>query len=152
MRRTNRYRQAVDASQFDKRLASCGSVRNALSASTLMSFQHRPGGPVLLPRCNPVSGRVDNRFHQLHVLVKREVAAVDIALRTPAWTLRRISSSDSWCRDAAPVACCRLWNRHYTGRDLFQRDMFKGPRRSGEDHRRRISLHTSRIAWIVSAL
>ncbi len=152
VRRTNRDRQAVDASQFDKGLASCGSVRNALSASTLMSSPHRPGGLVQLPRCNPGSGRSDNRFHQLHVLGKREVAAVDLALRTPAWTLRRISSSDSWWRDVAPAACCRLWNRHYTGRSLFQRDMFKGTWCPGEDHRRCISLHTSRIAWIVSAL
>ncbi len=152
LRRTNRDRQAVDASQFDKAFASCGSVRNALSASTLMSSSTRRGGPVLLPRCNPGSGRSRHRFHQLHVLGKREVTAVDHRLRTPAWTLRRISSSDSWWSSAVPAACYRSWNRRYTGRRSLQRDMLKGTWCPGEDHRRSHSLHTSRIAWIVSAL
>ncbi|GDU51236.1 hypothetical protein ExPUPEC61_02159 [Escherichia coli] len=80
---------------------------------------------------------VNNRFHQLHVLGKREVAAVD---HRTAHTC--VDFTANIIQRFVVVEMQRQWHvvgcgiGATQGVDLFQRDVFKGPRRSGEDHRR----------------
>ena len=80
-----------------KRLASCGSVRNALSASTLMSSStppRRPSSASTLQSWEWQKATTD--FTSFTFSANGKWLPSIIALRTPAWTLRRISSSDSW--------------------------------------------------------
>ena len=80
---------------------------------------------------------VDNRFHQLHVLGKREMTAVDhraahACVDFTANIIQRfvvIKMQCQWHVIGHGIGATQ-------GVDLFQRDMLKGPRRPGEDHRR----------------
>ncbi len=80
---------------------------------------------------------VDGRFPDYHVLGKREVAAVD---HCTAHTC--VDFTANIIQRFVVVEMQRQWHvvgcgiGAAQGVDLFQRDMFKGPRRSGEDHRR----------------
>ncbi|MNY36812.1 hypothetical protein D3C86_1713220 [compost metagenome] len=80
-----------------KRLASCGSVRNALSASTLMSSSTPPSRPSSASTLQSLRWQKSTTdFTSFTFCSNGKWLPSIIALRTPALTLRRISSRDSW--------------------------------------------------------
>ena len=138
MRRTNRYRQAVDASQFDKAFSFLWIGQECtFGVNAHVIFNTAEAAQFCFHAAIPGVAEVDNRFHQLHVLGKREVAAVDhraahACVDFTANIIQRFVVVEMQCQ------------RHVIGRgigatqgvDLFQRDMLKGTWCPGEDHRR----------------
>ena len=132
------YRQAIDAGLFHE---APGLLRigqeGALFINVHIIFDAAEAPQLGLDAAVVEVAEIDHRLHQLHVLRKRKVAAVDHRAAHAGVDLaadigqRFVVIEVDRQRDfkAAGVGAAQ-------GVDLFKRDVLKGARRAGEDHRR----------------
>ncbi|MNE54866.1 hypothetical protein D3C80_1496790 [compost metagenome] len=138
VRRTNRHGQAVHSRQFHKAFCFLRiGQKCAFGVHAHIVFHTAQTSQLGLDAAVIEMAEFHDGFHQRHVLLKREVAAVDhcaahARIDLAANVVQRLMVIEMQRQRHVVAEGIRAAQRV----NLFQRDMFKGARRPGQNHRR----------------